>query len=565
MASAAAEEASSASEGATSTLLYSKRTMRGVSGVVRAIGARPRGRTNAAAYSLVPVHAWTHDAASVARVAAALRKRHPHVRVVSPTELVARIRQNVVGASAAPGAAGAHHPSSAGAVLALSALHDLAHGVGHAEDGGWACDRAVESAAGHMCFGPRSAALKWGGTFTACFSLALVEEDGAGDGGDDRVANLDVYDAASDTVLVERQVTRAEFDGIVAARRIVALGFETAEEAASTLEFRVWWHGTSHLVVDRVVVYAGAGALPPPLAPTAAERAATAAAASAAAEQAARVDDALLAPMARVRATESRAEISICNFLGAYAMSEAGRYVGHKSGTRGSTAAEARLRRKAEAGIVADGVNLFIGEWDVDGVWVYQAFSDEISDWALEHQRFGGPLFKPERMTWVKPSFAWVLYRSGYARKRKQERVLKIKLTHASLGKLLSRCATGHGGGGALGRVQWDPARDTLAAEKSGKEPRKLLKRRAIQIGLKGSLSVEYVESVIAIVDVTELSRRIGKAHAKKKPAAVAEAMAALLNELPHERPYMPRCSDADLAALRMRPTKTNSAIPLQK
>ena len=535
--------------------VHSTSTMRGVRGVVRAIGARARGRANAGAYSLVPVHAWTHDAASVARAAAALRERHPHVRVVSPNELVERIRRNV-GPAAAPGAAGAQS-TVASPLLSLSALEDLAHGVGHAEGGGWACDSTVESAAGHMCFGPRSAALPPGGAYTACFALALADCGGAGDGGRTRIANLDVYDAASNTVLAELLVTRSEFKDDAAAHRIVALEFDTAEGGASELEFRVWWYGTSHLLVERVAVFPGAKGTPPlPSAPTAAERAAVAAAASAAAEEAARVDDALLPPAARVRATETRAELSIHQFLDAYDMREAGRYVGHKSGSRGSTASEARSRGKAEAGIMAGGVHLFLGQWDEEGVWVYQAFCDEISDWALEHQRFGGPHFKPERMTWVKPSFAWILYRSGYSQKRKQERVLKIKVSHAALGGLLSRCAIGHGGGGTLGRIQWDPARDLLAAEKSGKEPRKLLRRRAIQIGLKGRLSVEYVDSVIAIVDVTALARRVGEAHAKKKPAAAAEAMAALLSELPHERPYMPRCSDATLAALRMRPTK---------
>lgn len=53
-------------------------------------------------------------------------------------------------------------------------------------------------------------------------------------------------------------------------------------------------------------------------------------------------------------------------------------------------------------------------EWDDEGVFFYQAYSDAIADWALENQRFGGPHFKTKQMTWIKPSFAWMLYRSGY-------------------------------------------------------------------------------------------------------------------------------------------------------
>jgi hypothetical protein len=64
-------------------------------------------------------------------------------------------------------------------------------------------------------------------------------------------------------------------------------------------------------------------------------------------------------------------------------------------------------------------------------------------------------------MTWIKPSFAWVLYRSGYGFKDKnQERILKIKLKHESIAIFLSKCECGIGKGGGIGRVQWDPARD---------------------------------------------------------------------------------------------------------
>jgi hypothetical protein len=262
-----------------------------------------------------------------------------------------------------------------------------------------------------------------------------------------------------------------------------------------------------------------------------------------------------LDPKERVRAMESRAEDDITRFLSSFRLREAGRFVGHKSGSRGSTEEEARRRGKATAGITKDGVNLCIGEYDDDGVWVYQAYNDAISDWALAHQSFGGPSFKAKRMTWMKPSFAWVLYRSGYGKKKSQERVLKIKLPHDSFAALLEQCAVGQGGGGAsTGRVQWDPARDLLAAEKSGKEPRKLLRRRAIQIGVKGALSEEYVSSALAIVDVTALAQRVGAAHRKKKPSAVTAAIALLLSDLPYERPFMPRCADATLVKLGMLP-----------
>ena len=157
-----------------------------------------------------------------------------------------------------------------------------------------------------------------------------------------------------------------------------------------------------------------------------------------------------------------------------------------------------------------DGAHVFMGEWDEEGVFFYQAFKDAIADWALEHQRFGGPEFNATRMTWIKPSFAWVLYRSGYGHKHNQNRILKVKLPHEAVGQLLSLCQCREGGGGAKGRVQWDPAWDLLLGD--GKVPREM-RSRAIQIGLKGSLSELYVHSVVSIQDVTALAHRVGQAH----------------------------------------------------
>jgi hypothetical protein len=206
---------------------------------------------------------------------------------------------------------------------------------------------------------------------------------------------------------------------------------------------------------------------------------------------------------------------------------------------------------------VHDGVHIFHAEWDAEGVYFYQAFSDEIADYALQHQRFGGPVFNPTRMTWIKPSFAWVLYRSGYGRKdKKQRRILKIKLSHFTVAKLLTWCQCKHAGGGSKGRVQWDPERDLFSGDGAhGRhEPRKMLRLRSIQIGLSRDLSQFYVDSAVSIQDVTELASRVGEAHATRvqKSTSRLELMEALMHSLPVERPYLPRCLDRTLVRLRM-------------
>ena len=237
------------------------------------------------------------------------------------------------------------------------------------------------------------------------------------------------------------------------------------------------------------------------------------------------------------------------------------------------------------------GVQTFMGEWDLGGAYLYQAFNDDVADFAVTNQKLGGPGFNPTRMTWVKPSFAWVLYRSGYGSKHGQTRVLKIKLPHEALATLLTQCfcvdtnkatrssestkgkkshcddAEAGGMSCSNGRVQWDPERDIMEAD--GKEPRAMLRRRAIQIGIAGKLSQFYVDQISSIEDVTELAHKVCAAHrakvkksgGSKKSEASESPMSPLLPLLPQERPYMPQCSQKALIALGMYPGETAETI----
>jgi len=167
--------------------------------------------------------------------------------------------------------------------------------------------------------------------------------------------------------------------------------------------------------------------------------------------------------------------------------------------------------------------------YDDDGVIVYQAYRPQIARAALAHGTFRDG-FKLERMTWIKPSFGWMLYRSGYARKSGQEYVLRITISHEGFLEALENCAlTGyepdvHGSKAAhkqaladrVGRVQWDPDRDLRLRR---------LDRRAIQIGLKPPLVERYVRTWITrIEDATDLAHTV-EAWARDggEPPAVPE------------------------------------------
>lgn len=72
-----------------------------------------------------------------------------------------------------------------------------------------------------------------------------------------------------------------------------------------------------------------------------------------------------------------------------------------------------------------------LAQYDDERIWVYQAYRDEVADWAVEHQ-LGGP-WGFDRMTWIKPNFLWMMYRSGWAAKPGQQRILAIALDRTAL------------------------------------------------------------------------------------------------------------------------------------
>ncbi|MFD0851745.1 DUF4291 family protein, partial [Actinomadura adrarensis] len=106
-------------------------------------------------------------------------------------------------------------------------------------------------------------------------------------------------------------------------------------------------------------------------------------------------------------------------------------------------------------------------------VTVYQAYRPEIGVPAVRDGRFPAA-WKRDRMTWLKPSFLWMMYRSGWGLKEGQETVLAVEITREGFEWALKHsCLAGydqalHGDQAAWkrelkrapARVQWDPERD---------------------------------------------------------------------------------------------------------
>jgi len=144
-----------------------------------------------------------------------------------------------------------------------------------------------------------------------------------------------------------------------------------------------------------------------------------------------------------------------------------------------------------------------------DYVIVYQAFNREIAEYAVFHQKFGGPAYKFDRMTWIKPSFLWMMYRSNWGEKENQRRILAILIKIKGFEKLLDLAYTNKRASADVHdrkpkisksefpvRFQWDPDHDPYG---------NAISRRAIQIGIKGEMLKEFNNKMIfKIIDITD-------------------------------------------------------------
>ncbi|MFF7685607.1 DUF4291 domain-containing protein [Streptomyces syringium] len=182
-------------------------------------------------------------------------------------------------------------------------------------------------------------------------------------------------------------------------------------------------------------------------------------------------------------------------------------------------------------------------------VTVYQAYSPVIGVPAARDARFPAA-WKRDRMTWIKPSFLWMMYRCGWGAKEGQETVLAVEITREGFEWALRHAALSHYERGvhpdrdtwrrelrrAPTRVQWDPERDLCLAA---------LPYRSLQLGLSGEAARRYADEwTVGITDVTPLAHEV---HALVRGGDLETASRLL----PEERPYP--AGDEVLAHLRAR------------
>lgn len=165
---------------------------------------------------------------------------------------------------------------------------------------------------------------------------------------------------------------------------------------------------------------------------------------------------------------------------------------------------------------------------------VYQAYSPVIPDEALRLGTFGAH-FRMNRMTWIKPSFLWMMYRCGWAEKEGQERVLAIDIKRTGFDYAVQNAvlSTYHETDGITQeawkqlvrisdiRCQWDPEKDIYGNS---------LAYRSIQLGLRGQAVNDYVHDwIVQISDITDYVKELLQAR---------NSGMDITDRLPQEKPY---------------------------
>ncbi|HXJ14883.1 MAG TPA: DUF4291 domain-containing protein [Candidatus Limnocylindrales bacterium] len=150
-----------------------------------------------------------------------------------------------------------------------------------------------------------------------------------------------------------------------------------------------------------------------------------------------------------------------------------------------------------------------LAQFDTDSIVVYQAYRPAIGLFAAKNQQFGGE-FSFSRMSWIKPNFLWMMYRSGWGTKEGQEVTLALRLRRTAFDEIMRRAVystyvpeiyeSPEKWRACLAdspvRLQWDPDHDPRGAKQE---------RRAIQLGLAGEILKQYARNwIVSIEDISD-------------------------------------------------------------
>lgn len=150
-----------------------------------------------------------------------------------------------------------------------------------------------------------------------------------------------------------------------------------------------------------------------------------------------------------------------------------------------------------------------LAHYDDETIVVYQAYRPTIGHFAIEHGYFGSE-FKYSRMSWIKPNFLWMMYRSSWGQAEGQEVVLGIRLRRTFFDSLLEQAVPSTFSPALFDnrdlwkaavsesdvRLQWDPDHQPDGTK---------CERRAVQLGLRGKVLESFGKrEIVEIIDMSE-------------------------------------------------------------
>jgi len=181
-----------------------------------------------------------------------------------------------------------------------------------------------------------------------------------------------------------------------------------------------------------------------------------------------------------------------------------------------------------------------LAQYDDESIVVYQAYSAKIGNFAASKGYFGGA-FSYTRMSWIKPNFLWMMYRSGWGTKPGQEIILAVRIPTKFFDEILEKAVPStfkstlfqsqdewkQALNNSEVRLQWDPDHFPNGER---------TERRAIQLGLRGSILEKYGKKPL---EVTDISSFVSEQRKNANPNKYSEL------KTPFEEVYIPNSKGA--------------------
>ncbi|MEO6046526.1 MAG: DUF4291 domain-containing protein [Candidatus Kapaibacterium sp.] len=181
-----------------------------------------------------------------------------------------------------------------------------------------------------------------------------------------------------------------------------------------------------------------------------------------------------------------------------------------------------------------------LAHFDDNSIIVYQAYRSDIGHFAARNGYFGGE-FSFSRMSWFKPNFLWMMYRSGWGTKSDQEVTLAVRIRREFFESVLERAVpSSHDPdlyvdaaewkdavASSDVRLQWDPDHSPSGSP---------VRRKAVQLGLRDKALREYGRD--AILEIEDISDFVAEQRANASPERHGNL------RTPVERIYIPASPD---------------------